>query len=82
MDKLTTPEAIGKRVATLRMEKGFSRRTFAHKVKIPETSYRDRELGRFDFTIPQLRRMSPVLGESVSYLLTGRPDARLETLAA
>lgn len=81
MDKLTTSEAIGNRVETLRTRKGISRRKFALTVNIPQTNYRDRELGRRDFDLPQLRRMSPVLGVSVTYLLTGRRDD-IESMAA
>jgi transcriptional regulator with XRE-family HTH domain len=82
MDKFTTSQAIGKRAETLRVSKGISRRDFALRVRIPLTSYRDRELGRLDFDLPQLRRMSPVLGASLTYLLTGHEAAALDEPAA
>jgi transcriptional regulator with XRE-family HTH domain len=82
MDNLTAPQAIGQRVETLRKRKGISRRKFALTVKTPLTSYRDRELGRLDFDLPQLRRISVELDASLSFLVTGVTAAALEGPAA
>lgn len=58
----TTAAVIGERVTIAREEAGYTRREFALAVRIPLTSYRDRELGRLDFDIPQLERISAKLG--------------------
>lgn len=75
MDNKATATEIGKRVQTLREGKGISRREFALSVGIPLTSYRDREMGRLDFTLAQLRSISARLGVDVDTWFRDLPRA-------
>lgn len=76
MEKKTTAAVIGQRVENRREDAGFSRRAFALSVKIPLTSYRDRELGRLDFEIPQLERISAELGVDLEHWFRDLPSAK------
>lgn len=82
MDKKTTAEAIGKRVTAGREKAGLSRNRFALTVEIPLTSYRDKELGRRDFDLPQLRRISAALGLDFEFWLDDLPAPSLDDLPA
>jgi transcriptional regulator with XRE-family HTH domain len=65
--KPTTAAVIGPLVKSCREAAGKTRREFALTVQIPNTSYRDRELGRLDFTIPQLERISAALDVDLAH---------------
>lgn len=62
MDKNRTAEAIGQRVEAHRKQAGSSRRSFAISVGMSVTNFRDKELGRLDFSIPQLVTIGSKLG--------------------
>ena len=66
------------RLRSLRKAKGLTMREMARRVGVPETTYREWEVGRAIQGEPYVR-MSEALGVSLSELLTGqRPDqARL-----
>lgn len=77
MDNNATAIEIGKRVEALRESKGISRREFALSVGIPLTSYRDRELGRLDFSLAQLRSISAKLDVDVETWFRNLPPQAL-----
>ncbi|MCB0365059.1 MAG: helix-turn-helix transcriptional regulator [Bdellovibrionaceae bacterium] len=62
------------RLRSLRKAKGLTMREMARRVGVPETTYREWEVGRAIQGEPYVR-MSEALGVSLSELLTGhRPD--------
>ena len=76
MEKKTTAAVIGQRVENRREDAGFSRRAFALSVSIPLTNYRDRELGRRDFDLPQLTRISAALGVELEHWFRDLPSTK------
>lgn len=62
------------RLRTLRKAKGLTMREMARRVGVPETTYREWEVGRAIQGEPYVR-MSEALGVSLTELLTGnRPE--------
>jgi len=78
----TTAAVIGKRVEDRREAIGKSRRAFALIVRIPLTNYRDREMGRRDFDIPQLERISAALDVDLEHWFRDLPSPLVKTLVA
>lgn len=66
-----TRQAFGRRVRTLRTERGFSLRQFALTIGADKSYIVDIEYGRKSPTLDTIERISRGLGVSMSFLLQG-----------
>lgn len=68
---MTTREAFGARVRTIRKQSGISLRQFAQTIGIDKNSLLDIELGRTAPTLDTIEKISCGLGVPMSALLEG-----------
>ena len=65
-----SPEQIGKRIAELRKQKGFSQEDLAKFLKISRSSVAQMELGNRNISVPELIQLSEALGFSLDKFLS------------
>ena len=65
MDSTITPAQIGERISALRKMKGMSQETLAQRLKIARSSLAQIELGKRGLDVPELQKLSMVLGFSL-----------------
>jgi HTH-type transcriptional regulator/antitoxin HipB len=57
-----TQEEIGRLIQELRKQKGLTQATFAEKLGVSESTVASYEVGRNNFTVKTLKRISEALG--------------------